>query len=875
MPELPTGTVTFLFTDIEGSTRLLQELGERYREVQDRHAEIMRAAFVNGHEIRTEGDSFFVVFRSPLDAARAAVEAQRTLSSEDWSHGTPLRVRMGMHTGEGVLGGDDYLGIDVNRAARIAAAGHGGQVLLSDASRGLVEHGLPEGVTIRDLGRHRLKDIEHPEHLHDLVIEDLPADFPPIRTLEARPTNLPELRTSFVGRERELAEIAELLAATRILTLTGPGGTGKTRLALRAAADQLDRFADGVFFVDLSPLTDPALVLSEIASTLRIPEAPGRPFADTLAESLRDRDMLLMLDNMEQLIEAAPAVGALLDAAPRLRALVTSRIPLRVQGEQEFHVLPLPLPGPEDQRNLERLTTCESVMLFAERAAAVRPGFRVTEESAPAVAEIASRLDGLPLALELAASRVKVLGPQELRRRLEQRLPLLTGGARDLPERQRTLRDAIEWSHDLLSADEQRLFARLSVFAGGWMLDAAEAVCGPDALDGLTSLVDASLVRRRELDDGSTRFRMLETLREYASERLAASGEEAEVRQHHARYVHDLVEEAKGQLTREHQGAWIERLEREHDNVRTALDWAENVGDAEMAVGIAAAVWRFWQQRGYLAEARARTERLLDFPEVEERGRLRAVALGTLGSVAYWQGDYQRMAPLYEEELDIARELGDRWLLAEALNNASFIPLVRGELGRVQSVLEDALVEAQAVGDRVLEASIRNGLAFQHMLRGDHPAAIAAIHEVIALHREAGDRMFLAETLLALAAVEYLTEDPESARRHIRESMLINLDIGYVMGVAVTFLPMALAAAKQGRYARAATLVGAAHRWRDELGGGPPTYVMDLFGDPEVLARDHLSTEEFERAMAEGRGMSFDQAVAFALEEEGSTQERV
>jgi predicted ATPase/class 3 adenylate cyclase len=877
MTELPTGTVTFLFTDIEGSTRLIQELGEGYRRIQDRYAEIMRAALVNGHEIRTEGDSFFVVFGSPAEAVRGAVAAQRALAGEDWPHGSPLRARTGMHTGEGVLGGDDYLGIDVNRAARIAAAGHGGQVLISDATRGLVEHALPEGVTTRDLGLHRLKDIGHPEHLHDLVIDGLAADFPPIRTLDVRPTNLPPLRTSFVGRDRELAEISELMTATRLLTLTGPGGTGKTRLALRVAEDLLERFSEGAFFVDLAPLTDPALVLGEIASTLRILEGTGKAVADTLAEQLRDREMLLVLDNMEKLVQAAPAVAALLDAAPLLRVLATSRVPLRVQGEQEYHVRPLPLPRAEEIADLERLTTCESVRLFEDRAAAVRPGFRINEETAPSVAEIASRLDGLPLALELAASRINVLGPRDLSDRLQQRLPLLTGGARDLPERHRTLRGAIEWSHELLSPDEQRLLARLSIFAGGWTLQAAEAVCNADldVLDGLEALVDSSLARRRELGDGSSWFRMLETIREYATERLAASGEEPQIRRRHADHVLALVEEARPQLTREHQGAWIERLEREHDNLRAALDYAEEAGEAELAVRIAAAVWRFWQQRGYLAEARTRVARFFDFPEVLERGRLRAVALGTLGSIVYWQGDYARMGELYEEALGITRELGDRRLLAEALNNASFIPLVGGELRQVKTRLEEALVEAQAAGDRILEASIRNGLAFQLMLTEDYPAAATAIREVISLHRAAGDRMYLGESLLALAATEFLTGDTAAAAEHMREALLIDREIGYLIGITSSFRPLAVVAGREERHARAAILVGAAGRWRDELGGGPPDHVMGMFGDPEPAAREHLGDEEYERRVGEGRAMSLDEAVAFALEEKGSKQERV
>jgi predicted ATPase/class 3 adenylate cyclase len=865
--------VTFLFTDIEGSTRLLQELGEGYQKVQDRHAEIIRTAFGTGHEIRTEGDSFFVVFRSPVEALRAAVAAQRALAEEDWPHGDPLRVRMGMHTGEGVPGGDDYLGIDVNRAARIAAAGHGGQVLVSDATRGLVEHALPEGVTIRDLGLHRLKDIEHPEHLHDLVVDGLDAEFAPIRTLEVRPTNLPPIRTSFVGRRREIAELSELLTTARLLTLTGPGGTGKTRLALRVAADQLDGFADGVFFVDLSPLTDPDLVLGQIASTLRVREGVGRGLADALADYLRDREMLLLLDNLEQLLDAAPALGDLLDAAPNVRILATSRIPLRVTGEQEFHVRPLPLPRAEELTDLERLTSCESVRLFLERAAAVRPDFRITETTGPAVAEIASRLDGLPLALELAASRVKILSPEALSERLEQRLPLLTGGARDLPERQRTLRDAIEWSHDLLSPDEQRLFARVSVFAGGWILESAEAVCDSEVevLDGLGTLVDASLVRRRETAGGEVRFRMLETIREFAAERLAQSGGDAEVRRRHAEHFLDLAEESRPHLERGDEPSWLDRLEDEHDNLRAALDWAERVGDADTAVRIFAALWGFWRRRGHLAESRARLERLIELPAVRERGRLRALALGTLGSVAYWQRDYDRMAPLYEEALDIARELDDRRLLAEALHNASFIRIARGEIGADESLTREALVAAHEAGDALLEGRIHVGLAYLHMIRGDPAGAVVAIRDAVALQRQEGDKMSLAESLMALAAVEYATGEPASADRHVQEAFRTHIEDRNLIGAAFGLTPMAVVALRAKRYARAVTLAAASARWQDELGGGPPPFVRKYYVDPEQAAREHLTEDEYEAAVAQGRAMSFDQAVAFALEENPST----
>jgi predicted ATPase/class 3 adenylate cyclase len=873
MGEPPTGTVTFLFTDMEGSTRLLQELGDRYDDIESAHAAILRRAIDGGGgtEIRTEGDSFLAVFPRPAGAVRAAVDGQRALADHGWPHGRPLRVRMGMHTGEGRTGGSgsdaDYVGIDVNRAARIAAIAHGGQVLLSESTRVLVERSLPPGVAIRGLGEHRLKDLRRPERLYDLVIEGLPADFPPLRTLEV-PTNLPPERTSFVGREREIEDVTRLLSETRLLTLTGPGGTGKTRLALRVAARMVATFPDGVFLTDLSSVLDPGLAPSAIGAALGMREEPGRDVLDTLGDQLRARTLLLVLDNLEQVLDAAPAIARLLDAAPNLTVLATSRIPLRLSGERQYHVSPLALP--ERDGDPEALWRCDSVMLFAERGAAVRPGFELNEENVDAVADITARLDGLPLAIELAASRLKVLDPPSMRDRLERRLPLLTGGARDLPERQRTLRAAIEWSHELLDPEEQRLFARLSAFAGGWTLDSAEAVCGPgldlDLLDGLGALVDGSLVRRRDGADG-VRFRMLETIREFAAERLAASGEEADIQRRHALHIRDLAEGAVPHLDGRDSGQWLLRLELEHDNLGAALDWAEREGDVETAVRIATAMWGVWRRRGRLAESRARLERLVALPALQERDRLRVLALGALGSIAYWQHEYERMAPVYEEALDITRELEDGRLLAEALFNASFIPLVRGQIGTGEDLAREALAEAQSVGDVVLEGRIRDSLAYQHMVRGDFAGALAAIREAVALHRREGQNMSLAESLNALAAVEYATGDPDSADRHVREAFRIHLDDRNPVGVAFALHLMAVVEIREERYARAVTLAASSSRWQEELGGGPPGFVRRHYIDPDAAAREHLTDEEYERAFARGRGMTFDEAVAFALEE--------
>ncbi|HKA50881.1 MAG TPA: adenylate/guanylate cyclase domain-containing protein, partial [Candidatus Dormibacteraeota bacterium] len=539
MTDLPTGTVTFLFTDIEGSTRLLYTLGDAYAKVRSEHATIIRDAIAvcGGTEVDTAGDSFFAAFPSPRGAVRAAVMAQRGLQAHEWPAGSSVRVRMGLHAGEGVLSGSEYVGMDVHRAARVADAAHGGQVILSGATRGLVEHSLPEGTSLRDLGEHRLKDIVHLEHLFDLVIDGLLAEFPPPRTLDARPNNLPAQLTSFVGREEQIAEIRQLLGRARLLTLTGPGGTGKSRLALQVAAETLGDYRDGSFFVDLSPVMDPALVPAVIAQALGVSETPGVPIIEGLRTHLRDRELLLVVDNFEQVAVAGPVLEELLTTAPRVKALVTSRVVLSLRGEQEYAVPPLKPPDLRQQADPADLNRFEAVRLFTERALAVQPRFRLTAKNAGAVAEITVRLDGLPLAIELAATRTKVMTPEQMLPRLQQSLTLLTSGARRLPERQRTLRGAIAWSYDLLPEAERSLFARLSVFSGGWTLAAAEGIAEPkelalDALEGLSALLDNSLIRADE-PNGQPRFSMLETIREFGQEQLSAADELEHVRRRH------------------------------------------------------------------------------------------------------------------------------------------------------------------------------------------------------------------------------------------------------------------------------------------------------------------------------------------------------
>ena len=875
MSDLPTGTVTFLFTDIQGSTRLLQELGAGYRAVHDRHTEIVRDALQaeDGHEVRIEGDAFFAVFPTPGQGVRAAVAAQRGLAEQDWPRGAPLRVRMGLHTGEGFLAGGDYIGIDVNRAARIAAAAHGGQVVVSEATRALVGHALPEKVTVRDLGHHGLKDFDEPQPLYDLVIDGLPADFPPIRTIGGpRHTNLPPPRTSFIGREREVAEIGELLTRARLVTLTGPGGIGKTRLALRAAAEQIDRIDDSVYMVDLSAVTDPALVPSNIAASLHVREEPGADLLDTLAAYFRDRNLLLVLDNLEQVVDAAPAVDRLLDAAPRLRILATSRIPLHLSGEHEYLVGPLPLPDTDGRLDLDVLTTSESVRLFVERAASVRRDFRITEENAAAVAEIARRLNGLPLAIELAAGRVKLLSPQALLERLE--LPLLTGGQRDLPERRRTLRGMIEWSHDLLEPQERHLFARLTAFRGGWTLESAEAVCGPGlslgVIDGLAVLVDHSIVGQEETSEGEMRFRMLETIHEFAAERLASSGELEDIRRSHAQHFRDLAEDAEPHLTGEGQARWLERLEREHENLRAALDWAESTADADTALRTAAAIWRFWQLSGRLAEARARLERILVLPMRAEVRALRVRAVGALGGILYWQNDFEGMRDAYEEAVEIAREVGEPGLLARALFDLSFVPSVTSQdFERQEQLLRKALAAAPE-DDRVLRAEIGGFLGVVALFRGGDPAAVLgsaeSIETLIAIHRQRGDRVSTADNLFRLAGLKLFSGDSGAAWEHLRESVALRAQAPPSPATLWSVLAgSSFLASHDGDHKRAARLLGALSRITQAAGAPPPAFLTQ-FGDPEGVARAALGDEAFERAHAEGYAMTVDQARLYASE---------
>ena len=868
MTELPTGTVTFLFTDIEGSTRLAQDLGEGWPPLLEHHREIARAAWAeqDGVEIGTEGDSFFVVFSSAPPAVAAAVAVERGLAAEAWPTGAEIRVRIGMHSGEGLLSGGSYVGLDVHRAARIASAAHGGQILLSATTRALVEGSLPDGVTAREMGEHRLKDLSRPERIWDLVVDGLVSDFPALKTLNAVPNNLPTQLTSFLGRQHEIAEARQLLLDGRLLTLTGPGGTGKTRLSLQIAADAADSFTDGIYFVPLGTISQSDLVVPTIAQALGLVD-PGTHPLDRLVDSIGARRILLVLDNFEQVNDAAPQIADLLARAPRISVLVTSRSPLRVSGEQEYPVPPLDVPDPKHLPDLEKLSTYESVALFVERAMGVRPDFVVTSANAPAVAEICVRLDGLPLAIELAAARIRVLTPQAIMDRLGDRLKLLSGGARDLPERQQTLRGAIAWSHDLLEEDDQRVFARFAIFAGGATLDAIERVAfdpaeATDPLDAMASLVDKSLVRQESEPDGEPRFRMLSTIREFALEQLGERGEADLLADRHAAWVLELVEGGAASIFGPDQKEILDRYEREHDNIRAALGRAIASDHAEMAMSIFAACWRFWQMRGYLAEGREHAERVMALPGSTDFPDARAAAVEAAGGIAYWQGDLPVARGWYDEALQFARAAADEARIANALYNLTFtFTLEHEDQVKAKTLVEEAVEIFRRLGDEAGIGRSLWGLGSYHYYFGDFEGGIKLAREGLEIFRRIDDRFMTGWSLYAVG-IYNLKVDRQAMRAALEEALPLFTSTEDKSSYALVFDAFAALYYTEGDVGRAVRLAGYVEAIEASTGTGLAKMNRDFAGFyPDTLTSD----PELAAAFAEGQRFTIEQATAVAL----------
>jgi predicted ATPase len=812
MRELPSGTVTFLFTDIEGSTRLLQELGDGYADALEEHRRIMRDSFGprGGIEVGTQGDSFFVVFADAADAVAAAAQAQSALE------GTRIRVRMGLHTGTPILRRADYIGLDVHRAARIAAAAHGGQVVMSQATRDL----LDSTVGVRDLGLHKLKDLRMPERLWQVG----EGEFPPLKSLNQ--TNLPIQPTPLIGRVRELEEILALVRAHRLVTLTGPGGSGKTRLGLQAAAELVQEFRDGVWFVSLAALRDPTAVVPTIGQTLGVTQA------ETVEQHLESKETLLLLDNFEQLLDAAADVAELLERAPEVKVLVTTRARLHLAGEREYVVPPL---AAED-----------AVALFAERVRAAKPAFEPDEH----VSEICRRLDNLPLAVELAAARTKVLLPAQLLERLQRTLPLLSGGSRDAPERQRTLRTTIDWSYELLGDEEKQLFRRLAVFAGSFDVDAAEEVCEAD-LDTLASLVDKSLLRQSV----EGRFFMLATIREYAAERLDEDPEADALRRRHANHV---LRVAEGAMALHRQGH--EALEAEHANARGALDFLCASGDAELALRLAIAFADYWFVRGYVREGRRRVEEALTLAGGAP-ANLRLDALGKASALARVAGDAEVAATHASAAVTLARELEDQSALAVALTALGDALVNAGDYDGGFSIYEEALSLARETGQTLVP--IVTNLADAALAAGEAQRAIDYSRQAAELaHGPDSDTVTTIAAFNIASALIQLGRVAE-ARQPLGDALdgVLRLEYPELLGWCLT-AAAALAASSDGR--DAAVLLGAAEAVMEAAGAA--------FGPAEERLRAMVLSElrgrhpepEVEDLVRSGRGVEAEDAVALA-----------
>jgi len=926
---LPSGTVTFLFTDIEGSTQLWEQHPQAMSAAIERHNTILSAAIATqgGVVFKLVGDAVYAAFASAPNALAATLSAQRALHAEAWGAIGALHVRMALHTGTAEARDGDYLGPPLNRAARLLAAGHGGQILLSLATQELARDQLPDDMALRDLGVHRLKDLARPESIFQVVVPDLPSDFPPLNTPGIRRTNLPTQPTPLIGRASELAQLGVLVHQpdTRLLTLTGPGGIGKTRLALELVGVVLEQFPDGVWLVELAPLVTPALIVPAIAAVLEVREDPGRPLLTTLTTYLRERQPLLILDNCEHLIDACAQVSAtLLQACSRLRLLATSREPLGVAGEAFFRVPALTVPDPHQLPPLDQLMRYPAVQLFVERARTVQPAFSVTETNAALLAQICARLDGIPLAIELAAARVRLLALAQIAARLDDRFHLLTGGARSALPRQQTLQALIDWSYELLPEEERALLRRLAVFVGGWTLEAAEAVCKLSIeneelrkavddrvvlnsqfsiLDLLGHLVDKSLVEA-EPGEETARYRMLETIRQYALEKLVASGEEDALRRRHASYFHDTAQS----YTPQHE--WQRGKTLESDNLRAALAWSQSAaGDPALALELAHTVAWVEYNRGDYQGARRLLAQALEYAEglidtlryaqtsmsqgnfVGNMGDLAAsrvlfeqgytlfqklgdkpgeiYALLKLGWVAREQGDAAAARVLLEQGVALSRELGDKVKLLYTLLTLAEVAVLEEDAASAERLLEESLVLSREDNGQQAIGWTLNHLGHAAQLRGDYDRAAQLHAESLAvfidLMGEKNDGVTWAYQSLGETALGQ--GDLPAARGWLVADLRLCREMGDRVSSVWCLAGLGSAAAFDEEPERAARLWGAAERLRAALGCRPAPAARATYERALAMTRAQIGEEAFAAAWAEGRAMSLEEAIAYALEQ--------
>ncbi|MCW3097385.1 MAG: adenylate/guanylate cyclase protein [Chthonomonadaceae bacterium] len=924
MPALPGGTITFLFADIEGSSRLWEEAPEAMRLAVARY-EVLATEIVHSHggslvKHRGEGDSLFAVFAQGTDAVVAALALQRAYRAEPWTTPRPLRARMALHTGEAELRDDDYFGTTVNRCARLRAIGHGGQTLFSQALCDLVRIHLPPGASLRDLGFHRLKDLQRSEHVYQLEHPDLDSEFPPLRSLNSLLHNLPLQLTSFIGREEEIREIKSLLRPkaeagsldanrpSRLVTLMGAGGAGKTRLALQIAAEMTEDYEHGVRLVELAALPAHSnLVAQAVAATLGVKETAGKEIEILLIDFLQIRSLLLVLDNCEHVASAcALLVDRLLLACPDLTILATSRQALQSQGETTWRIPPLPVPRSRAQLTLEELARFEAVRLFVDRARAAKPHFELSAANVKDAAQICRRLDGMPFGIELAAAKTNMLSVRQIATRLDRSFQDLKGGPVTRDERQRTLTALIDWSYDLLGAPEQRLLLHLSVFAGGWTLDAMETICAgaggeEDLFDVLSRLEQASLVMVEEQPE-TNRYRLLETVRQYAIDKLTGSGNAVAIQQRHRDYYVDLAEEAAPYLTRKEQGEWMQRLTADQDNLRTALAFPS---DSEPRLRLAGALWRFWSMQGTLSEGRHWLKRALnDCGECAPRYRARA--LNGLGVLASQQNDYTtaqaalqeslqiyealadqggvaetlsyqgRLAlvmshytearSLFEHSLALSRTLGDLWGIGANLNNLGIVARSLGDSSAVKAFYEESLTLYRGLGDLAKVASVASNLGVIALDQEDYVTAKALFEESLATFRQLNDAVGIATTLHNLGAAVLKLEGHAKALPLFRDSLLRKREIGNRVSIALTLFSVAEVSRDAEDYEQAARLFACAETTWISAGMVLSREDQQMFEEAVEPVRRSLTEARFQLAWSAGKHTPFEDAVEAAIQ---------
>jgi predicted ATPase/class 3 adenylate cyclase/DNA-binding CsgD family transcriptional regulator len=883
---LPAGTVTFLVIDIERSTRLLHALGDAYATTLEAYRRLVRSATEEwrGHEVSAEGDGFFLAFDRADAAVQVAVAIQRQLAQPPPTAAGPVRVRMGLHTGQPEIVDNDYVGLDVHRAARIGDAGHGGQILMSRATRDLVEADLADDLLLRSLGEHWLKDIPRPEHVTQLTIRGQAESFPPLRTIGRRVPNLPEQLTTFVGREEALKVARLLMSRTRLLTLTGSGGTGKTRLAIQLAAMLQDQFNDGVWFVPLASTVEADQVLPSILQVLGIPDLHGRSPVNVLQEALCEKRTLLLLDNFEQVVEAAPQIASVLAGCPHAKVLVTSRVSLRVVGEQELEVPPLALP-PHVDGLVRSLTENEAVRLFVERARAVKADFHLTDENASAVADICTRLDGLPLAIELAAGRIRLLSPAAMLARLGDsadsrngapRLRLLNSGARDQSERQRTLRSTIDWSYNLLDPDEQALYRRLCIFVGGFTIPSAQAAAtavqvgdrrwvaaAEDTLERLESLLSKHLLRQQETSDREPRFTMLETIREYGLEQLEACGELYSMRRWHAEYLLALAELAEQALRGQRQTEWIHPLETEHENFRAALEWSlSDPRTDDLSLRLAASLSWFWQMQAYIGEGPGWFERILSrsWPDTSAKAK----ALIGRSWVAHIQRDSAGARSGLIQALAICRELGDRWLEGWALHLLGRVEYFEGNAEAAHDLGLQSLEAARDTDSPWLAGWAIHLLGLAAHVVGDFPTAMTYYEESVAIRQELGYMEGVSTCHILMSMIAYrerrLNDAVALLQQALKElpgmaGMLALSGLGTATGIA----------AGLGQMALAARLLAAIRSLSKMTGSAPIPLAEAIIREVDEQIAASLGRDEYQRCCSEGQSMTLPDAIAQML----------